>query len=103
MPIPMSTTCSTRTAGLAGGLQLAREVRDRDAGQSEDRIDAVELERIDDEVKTVGLLELLGSLDGGAGVARLLLQLVFRDRYGGSCGRASADFIHGVLRLRRLQ
>ena len=37
-------------------LQLAREVGDRDAGQAEDRVDAVELEGIDDELKAVGFL-----------------------------------------------
>ena len=40
----------------AGGLQLAREVGDRDAGQAEDRVDAVQLERLDDELEAVGFL-----------------------------------------------
>ena len=44
----------------ARGLRLAREVGDRDAGQTEDRVDAVELEGIDDQVKAVGLLRLIG-------------------------------------------
>ena len=39
----------------SGRLQLAREVGDRDAGQTKDRIDAVQLEGIDDQLKTVGL------------------------------------------------
>ena len=39
----------------SGALQLAREVGDRDSRQAEDRIDAVELEGIDDELKAVDL------------------------------------------------
>ena len=42
----------------SGALQLAREVGDRDAGQPEDRIDAVQLEGVDDELKAVGFLWL---------------------------------------------
>ena len=38
----------------AFGLRHAREVGDRDAGQAEDRVDVVELQRIDDEVEAVG-------------------------------------------------
>ncbi len=38
------------------GLQPAREVGDRDAGQAEDRIDAVQLEGVDDELEAVGFL-----------------------------------------------
>ena len=41
-----------------GGLCHAAEVRDRDAGHTVDRLDAVELERIDDEVKSVRQLLL---------------------------------------------
>ena len=37
---------------------LAREIGDRDAGQAEDRVDAVELERVDDELEAVGFLRL---------------------------------------------
>ena len=37
----------------AGGLRHAAEIRDRDAGHAIDRVDAVELERIDDEMKAV--------------------------------------------------
>ena len=40
-------TCSLRLAGKVG---------DRDAGQTENRIDAIELEGIDDQAKAVGLL-----------------------------------------------
>ena len=43
-----------RNHAHARGLRLAREVGDRDAGQAEDRVDAVQLEGIDDEVKAVG-------------------------------------------------
>ncbi len=46
-------------------LQLAREVGDRDAGQTEDRIDAVQLERLDDERETVGFLSLATDLAAG--------------------------------------
>ena len=42
----------------ARGLRHAAEVRDRDAGHAVDRLDAVELERIDDEVETVRQLLL---------------------------------------------
>jgi hypothetical protein len=35
-------------------LRLAQEVGDRDAGQGEDRVDVVELQRVDDEVEAVG-------------------------------------------------
>ena len=38
----------------AGGLRHAAEVRDRDTGHAIDRVEAVELERIDDEMKAVG-------------------------------------------------
>ena len=44
----------------AFALRLARQVGDRDAGQAVDRGDAVELERIDDEVETVGHRRLFG-------------------------------------------
>jgi hypothetical protein len=36
------------------GLRHAGEVRDRDARQAEDGVDAVELEGVDDQVKPVG-------------------------------------------------
>ena len=39
-------------------LRLAPQVGDRDARHAIDRVDAVELERIDDEVKTIGELRL---------------------------------------------
>ena len=42
----------------AGGLGHAAEVRDRDAGHPVDRVDPVELERIDDEVKAIRQLSL---------------------------------------------
>jgi hypothetical protein len=38
----------------AVGLRHAQEVGDRDAGQRVERVDAIELERIDDEVEAVG-------------------------------------------------
>ncbi len=47
----------------AFGLRHAAEVGDRDARHAVDRLDAVELERIDDEMKAVGLLAL--GLGGG--------------------------------------
>ena len=40
----------------ARGLRHAAEIRDRDAGHAVDRVEAVELERVDDEVKAVGQL-----------------------------------------------
>jgi hypothetical protein len=36
------------------GLRAARQVGDRDAGQAVDRVDAVQLERIDDQLEAVG-------------------------------------------------
>ena len=42
----------------ARGLRHTAEVRDRDAGHTVDRIETVELERIDDEMKAVGQLAL---------------------------------------------
>ena len=35
------------------GLRHAAEIRDRNAGYAVDRVDAVELERLDDEVKAI--------------------------------------------------
>ena len=35
------------------GLRQAREVGDRNAGQAEDRVDVVQLQRLDDEVEAV--------------------------------------------------
>ena len=52
-----------------GALQLAREVGNRDAGQTEDRVDAVQLEGIDDQLKAVGFLGLAIDL-GAAGDLR---------------------------------
>ena len=40
------------------GLRHARQVGDRDAGQAEDGVDAVELQRIDDQVEAVGRVGL---------------------------------------------
>jgi hypothetical protein len=37
----------------ACGLRHTAQVRDRDAGHAVDRVDAVELERIDDQVKAI--------------------------------------------------
>src|SRR6267143_1268252 len=45
-----------RNHAHACGLCHAGEVGDRDTGQTEDRVDAVELEGIDDEVKAVGYI-----------------------------------------------
>ena len=42
----------------AGSLRHAAEVRDRDAGHAIDRVEAVELERIDDEMKAIRQLLL---------------------------------------------
>jgi hypothetical protein len=42
----------------ARGLRHAAEIRDRDARHAVDRGEAVELERIDDEVEAVGQLSL---------------------------------------------
>ncbi len=42
----------------ARGLRHAAEIRDRNAGHAVDRFDAVELERVDDEMKAVGQLPL---------------------------------------------
>ena len=42
----------------ACSLRHAAEIRDRDAGHAVDRVEAVELERIDDEVKAVRQLAL---------------------------------------------
>ena len=51
----------------AGGLRHAAEVRDRNAGHAVDRGEAVELERIDDEVEAIGLLALgFGGVCGNA-------------------------------------
>jgi hypothetical protein len=49
----------------AFSLCHAAEVRDRDAGHAVNRIDAVELERIDDEVKAIRLLPLRFGCIGG--------------------------------------
>ncbi len=43
-----------RNHAQACRLRHAGEVGDRDTGQTEDRVDAVELEGIDDQVKAVG-------------------------------------------------
>src|SRR4029079_16663607 len=73
-------------------LRLAREVGDRDAGQAEDRIDAVELERVDQQVEAVGLLA--GRRTGLAG-ARLVRTGLRRGgcRVLARCG----DAFHGDL------
>ncbi len=42
------------------GLEPAGEVGDRNAGQAEDRIDAVELESVDDELEAVGFRLTVG-------------------------------------------
>jgi hypothetical protein len=46
------------------GLRHAQEVRDRDAGQGEDRVDVVQLQRIDDEVEAVGRFAILRCVSG---------------------------------------
>jgi hypothetical protein len=43
-----------RNHAHARGLRLAGEVGDRNAGQAEDRVDAVEFQGIDDQMKAVG-------------------------------------------------
>jgi hypothetical protein len=55
----------------AVGLRDAQEVGDRDAGQGEDRVDVVQLQRVDDEVEAIGRFAILrfgahgrGSSDG---------------------------------------
>ena len=48
-----------RNHAHAFGLRHAGEVGDRDAGQTEDRVDAVELQGIDDQVKAVGHVLLM--------------------------------------------
>ncbi len=75
-------------------LHAAREVGDRNAGQTEDRIDAVQLEGIDDELKAVGFLRL--AIDLAAGSARRDFggrRRGFRNGFGG-------DVVHGFLRNR---
>ncbi len=47
-----------RDDAKAFGLRHAAQIRDRDAGHIVDRLDAIELERVDDEVKAVGQLPL---------------------------------------------
>ena len=54
----------------AGGLRQTAEVRDRDARHTVDGLDAVERERLDDEVKAVGQLPLGGIGLGGFGIGR---------------------------------
>ena len=57
----------------ACGLRHAAEVRDRNAGHAVDRIEAVKLERVDDEVKAIRQLPLrFGRTRICAGGARLL-------------------------------
>jgi hypothetical protein len=53
----------------ACGLRLTAEVRDRDARHTVDGLDAVERERLDDEVKAVGQfpLGIAGFGIGGGG------------------------------------
>src|SRR4030095_10047305 len=48
-----------------GGLRPAREVGDRNAGQAVDRVEAVQLEGIDDQLKAIGRLLRIGGRAGG--------------------------------------
>ena len=52
----------------ARGLRHAAEVGDRDAGHAVDRVEAVELERIDDEMKAIRQLLLVSSALAGFGL-----------------------------------
>ena len=48
---------------MPGGLRQAAEVGDRNAGHAVDRVDAVELQRVDDEMEAVGQVLRLASDD----------------------------------------
>ena len=72
----------------SGALQLAREVGDRDSRQAEDRIDAVELEGIDDELKAVDLFLCLAVDLAASGD--------FRCVFGRRSRRLGRCFYHGV-------
>jgi hypothetical protein len=52
----------------ARGLRHAAEVRDRDSGHAIDRVESIELERIDNEVKAVGQLALCVGCRFGGGL-----------------------------------
>ena len=77
-----------REHAQAGGLGAAREVGDRDAGQAEDRVDAVQLEGIDDELKAVDRVLRIGGRAAAATwgstvpMSGLLARCDRRDRYG---------------------
>ena len=75
-------------------LQLAREVGDRDAGQPEDRIDAVELEGFDDELKAVGFLRMAIDLAAAAGLQRVV--------GGGRLLLLACSVVHGSVLPREL-
>ena len=60
-----------RDDAQAFGLHLSRQVGDRNAGQSEHGVDAVQLQRLDDELEAVGRLFGLALRRRAA---RLLLQ-----------------------------
>ncbi len=80
---PAFCSCRNEITRRPARLQPAREVGDRDAGQAEDRIDAVQLEGVDDELKAVGLLCLALDL-----AARL------RRGVGGRCGGLGGYLVH---------
>ncbi|MCY1225461.1 hypothetical protein D9M68_620890 [compost metagenome] len=91
----------------AVGLRQTREIGDRNAGQAVDVFDAVQLERVDDQMKTIGLclmffrgvtLQFVSNFCHGCfllykvtGVGCLLFQGVFR---GGAPGPLRYDFGH---------
>ena len=76
----------------ARGLRHAAEVGDRDAGHAVDRVEAVELERIDDEVEAVGQLPLFGCGFGIAASAMMFLPC--RPFPALSCPRTRASSNH---------
>src|SRR6185503_15207946 len=73
------------------GLRAAGEVGDRNARQAVDRVEAVQLERVDDELKTIDSLRLCVSGDLGFEGAHRVTSL--RDRYGKkpACGAALTE------------
>ena len=78
----------------ARGLQLAREVGNGNAGQTKDRINAVQLEGIDDQLKAVGLWCL------GTDLATGDFRRVSRCRSGcWRLGRPGCLFEHDFLRF----
>ena len=100
------------------GLRHAREVGDRDAGQAEDRVDAVQLQRLDDQVEAVDrLLRLRGGrhvlvarparrLAQTAGGVTVAMGDVLRGmapglRHGGPAGKRTGESGYNVSKERR--